>query len=256
MDSKRQCIVAIQEQVLLCTLKEAGIYGAAGNGKGAIDGMSSFGVKNVLRKDIVTHDVFFNKSEEVGDYLQIKCPQSSYTHLPSDEVVKSRIENSESLIIKDCMKQHLMVFTANEPVLCKEYLCSCTSCLEFNFQECSGDDAPRYSELSSLDYYGGDDHEGDVVDKTEQILDFIKVPSFVSLFSGSQNEPLYFVKVTEKGTAAKDLTDPYGHFIGTGEKFLKGYYLNQCRSNQISKKKFISCRHQLCLLRMKFLILM
>ena len=99
-------------------------YEAAGHGKCAIDGMSSFGVKNVLRKDIVTHNVFFNKSEEVVEYLQIKCPQFSYTHLPSDEVVKSRIKNSEPLIIKDCMKQHLMVFTENEPVLCKEYLCS------------------------------------------------------------------------------------------------------------------------------------
>ena len=105
------------------------------------------------------------------------------------------------------------------------YLCLCTSCLEFNFQECSGNDAPRYSQLFSLDYYSYDGDEGDVVDKTEQILDFIEVPSFVSLFSGSQNEPLYFVELTEKGTAEKDLTDPYGHFIGTGEKFLKGYYL-------------------------------
>ena len=69
-------------------------------------------------------------------------------------------------------------------------------------------------------------------------MDFIEVPSFVSLFSGSQNEPLYFVRVTEKGTAEKDLTDPYGHFVGTSEKFLKGYYLKQCRSKQISKKKF------------------
>ena len=87
-------------------------------------------------------------------------------------------------------------------------ICVHTSCLEFNFQEFSGDDAPRYSELSSHDYYGDDDDEGYVVDKTEQILDFIEVPSFVSLFSGSQNKPLYFAKVTEKGTAEKDLTDP------------------------------------------------
>ena len=70
----------------------------------------------------------------------------------------------------------------------------------------------------------------------EQILNFIEVPSFVSLFSGSQNEPLYFA-VTEKDTAEKDLPDQYGHFIGTGEKFPKGYYLKQCRSKQISKKK-------------------
>ena len=49
---------------------------------------------------------------------------------------------------------------------------------------------------------------------------------------------MHFVQVTEKGTTEKDLTDPYCHFIGTSEKFLKGYYLKQCRSKQISKKKF------------------
>ena len=79
-------------------------YGVAGHGKGAIDGMSNFGVKNVLRKDIVTHNVFFNKSKEVIDYLEMKCPHFSYTHLPSDDVVKSRIEHNESMITKDCMK--------------------------------------------------------------------------------------------------------------------------------------------------------
>ena len=76
-------------------------------------------------------------------------------------------------------------------------MCSCSSCLEFNFNECSGDEAPRYSELSCLNYYGDDE---DVVDKTEQILDFIEIPSFVCLFSVSQNALLYFVQVTEKGT--------------------------------------------------------
>ena len=53
------------------------------------------------------------------------------------------------------------------------------------------------------------------------------------LFSGSQKEPLYFVKVAEKGTAQKDLTDPYGHFIGNDERFLKGFYLKLTRSKHI-----------------------
>ena len=171
-------------------------YGAVSHGKGAIDGMSSFGVKNVLRKDIVTHNVFSNKSKEVIDYLEMKWPHFSYTHLPSDDAVKSRIENNESMILKGSIKQHLMVFTKNEPVLCKEYLCSCSLCLKFNFKECSGDEAPRYSELSCLDYYGDD--EEDVVDKTEQILDFIEVPSFVSFFSGSQKSHCTLDKLQKK----------------------------------------------------------
>ena len=89
----------------------------------------------MLRKDIVNRNVFINKSEEVVDYLEIKCPHFSYTYLLSDDVVKSRIEKNESMIIKECMKQHLMVFTKNEPILCKGYLCSCSSCLEFNARE-------------------------------------------------------------------------------------------------------------------------
>ena len=50
-------------------------YRVAGHGKGAIDGMLSFGVKNILRKNIVTYDAFFNTSEDIVDYLTIKCPQ-------------------------------------------------------------------------------------------------------------------------------------------------------------------------------------
>ena len=88
-----------------------------------------------------------------------------------------------------------------------------------------------------IDYFG-DHEEVDAIDKTEQIFDFVDVPLFVSHFSGNQNEPLYFVNVTEKGTVQKDLTDPYGHFIGNSERFLKGFYLKLSRSRHISKNKF------------------
>ena len=86
--------------------------------------------------------------------------------------------------------------------------------------------------------YLGDNEEVDAIDKTEQIFDFWDVPFFVSLFSENQNEPLYFVKITEKGKYQKDLTDPYSHFIGNGERFLKGFYLKLSRSKHLSKKKF------------------
>ena len=64
------------------------------------------------------------------------------------------------------------------------------------------------------------------------------VPLFVLLFSGNQNEPFYFIKVTKKGTAQKDLIDPYGHLIGNSERFLKRFYLKLSKSKGISKKKF------------------
>ena len=109
-------------------------------------------------------------------------------------------------------------------MFCKKYLCSCNACLRFDFKKCSGDDIPVYAELP-CNYYFDDDEEVDAIDKAEQILDFLDVSSFVSRFSGNQNKPLYFVKVTEEGTPQKDLTDTYCHFIGIGERFLKGFFL-------------------------------
>ena len=108
--------------------------------------MASFGVKNDLQKDIVTQDIFFSQSEKVVDYLSIKCPHSNYSHLQREDVVKSRIIQNSFKIILDCMKQHLMVFTSNNPVFCKEYLCSCNSCLQFKFKECVEEKAPLYSD--------------------------------------------------------------------------------------------------------------
>ena len=61
------------------------------------------------------------------------------------------------------------------------------------------------------------------------------VPTYISLFSGSSNEPLYFVKVIEKGTANEDLSDPYGHYIAAGEKYFSGYYMKSVRSRNSNK---------------------
>ena len=133
--------------------------------------MSSFGVKNILRKDIDTYDVFFDASEDIVDYLTIKCPRFNYTYSPNDDVVKSGISQNDAMIIKDCMKQYLMIFAPNEPVFCKEYLCSCNACLRFDFKECSGDDIPIYAELPCNNYFG-DGEEVDAIGKTEQIFHF------------------------------------------------------------------------------------
>ena len=104
-------------------------YSAAGHGKWTIDGMSSFGIKNILQKDIVAHDIFFKQREEVANYLSIKCPHFNYKHLPREAIVKPRIVQSNTKKIPDSKRQHLMVFTPNDPVFFREYLCSCNLCL-------------------------------------------------------------------------------------------------------------------------------
>ena len=59
------------------------------------------------------------------------------------------------------------------------------------------DSATLYSDILRDDDFGVfNDDDDDEVDRTEQMFKFVVVGSFVSLFSGSLNGSLYFVKVT------------------------------------------------------------
>ena len=88
--------------------------------------MSSFGVKNVLRRDIVTQDIFFDKSKEIVDYLNIKNPQFYYAHIDTDMLSEKRhlyTGDCTPIEIKDCMKQRLIVFKPNSTeVVCCSHL--------------------------------------------------------------------------------------------------------------------------------------
>ena len=70
-------------------------YGAAGHGKGTTDAMSSFEVKNVLRRDIVTLDIFFDTSEEIVDCLHIKNPQFYYASIDPGLLARKRNDYNE-----------------------------------------------------------------------------------------------------------------------------------------------------------------
>ena len=187
-------------------------YGAAGHGKVAS--------KMCYGKILLLTTFFSTKVKKL--YLEIKCPHFSYTHLPTDDVVKSRIKNNESIIIKDCMKQYLM-----------DQYCVKSICVGAVHVWNSTSKNAWETSLVIPNY-----HASIIMVTMKKMLSIRRSRFFVSLFNGSQNEPLYLVQVTEKGTAEKDLTDRYGHFIGTGENLLIRYYLKQCRSKQISKKKF------------------
>jgi len=54
-------------QMILIYLSSAPT-GAPGHGKGAIDAISSFGAKNILRHNIITQDIFLNDSNSIVNY--------------------------------------------------------------------------------------------------------------------------------------------------------------------------------------------
>ena len=79
------------------------IYEVAGHGKGLIDAMSSFGVKAILRRGIVSHDCWFESSNNICEFLSSRCDsRMSYTNLDPKSIDEKR-RNKEGLKIKACM---------------------------------------------------------------------------------------------------------------------------------------------------------
>ena len=129
-----------------------------------------------MRKDIATHDIFFYQNEEIVDYLSIKYLPFNYEHLPKEVVVKSRIIQNSTKIILDYMKQHLIVFTPNDPVFCKQRMRSYNLCLQFKFKKYLEENPPLYSDIPCDDEFrdfkdddGDDDNGDDEVGRTETL---------------------------------------------------------------------------------------
>ena len=75
------------------------------------------------------------------------------------------------------------------------------------------------------------------IDQSQQILEFITVPAFVSLCSGTTIKFL-FVQITGKDVAGDDISDPYYHFIAKGEKYFQGLCLKLVRWRNPKIKRF------------------
>ena len=211
-------------------------YGTAGHGKGAIDVMSSFGVKIIFRKDIVTCDVFFNSLHDMVEYLASKNPQCYYQTVPVESLVLVRRKHGSPIEIPGCMKQDLIIFKPKQTIICKEYLCNCASCFQFDFENLNNEAVYNAAGVDD-DGTRCEDENDEEIDQTEHIFEFITVPSFVSLYSGSSIEPLYFFHVTGKAVAEEDMPGPYGHFVQKSEICFQGLYLKLVRSKNAKVKQ-------------------
>ena len=198
-------------------------YGASGHGKGVIDVMSSFGAKNILRHNIITQDVFFNDSDRIVNYLATKKPNYSYTHVPAWEVVTKHNASRTPKKIKDYMKQHMMVFQSSKGVILQEYLCECNPCRKFEFDKCEREvEEDQNLDVETEDCYFAEEDNGS---QNEQIFDFVDIPSFVTLLTGVNAEPLYFLKVIDKEIVDGTLSNKWGHIISPGTRYFTCHYL-------------------------------
>ena len=177
---------------------------------------------------------FFNSSEAITDYLSKRNPQFCYTNILAESVTATRCEECKSLVIRNCMKQNLLVFESEKNSLSKEYLRSCNSFLQFDFQNCPNVEEEISDDLDNLDVFDDEKAEDD---QEQHVFELAEAPSLVTLLTGSQVESLYFVQITEKGIAESRLSDIYGHVILPGEKYFKGHFPKIGRSRSISMKQ-------------------
>ena len=113
------------------------LYGAAGHGKGLIDAMSSFGVKALLRRDIITADAWIANSDERCNHLRMRGDRRMRYDVVNPEQLDRKRMEKVAFVIKDCTRMHLFDYRPNnKTVFCREFLCDCVSCLYFDFDQC------------------------------------------------------------------------------------------------------------------------
>ena len=110
-----------------------------------------------------------------------------------------------------------------------------SSCRQFDIQYCTDIEKEVVDNLEDFEAF--DDEIADV-DREQQVSEFVETPSFVTLFTGSQVEPLYFAQVAEKGAAESILIGDYCHVILPGERYFRGHYLKLFQSRNVSMKLY------------------
>ena len=107
----------------------------------------------------------------------------------------------------------------------------------FNFEKKDSEADLKGPSKENEEYLDDEEFEGN---RDEQIFDFVEIPSFVTLLTAFNAEPLYLLKITEKEKGISDgtLTDTWCHVALPGLRYLKGNYLKPVCSRNISFKKF------------------
>ena len=212
------------------------IYGVAGQGKGLIDAISSFGVKSILRRAVIGLDQWFADSKKMCQYLRFRNDERMVYSNIDPKFVDKRKSEKKKMKIKGCMLGHLFVYEPNSTkILMNEYLCDCESCLNLEFSSCKKP-VPSVGEIDDdfLEECMVDEDD----DRQSRIYEFVSTSSYASLLSCNASDPVYFVLVEKKCQATDKLQNRYGHVILPGELYLEGRCLHKSRSRHPSTKKF------------------
>ena len=163
--------------------------------------MSSFGVKAFLRRDIITADAWFANRDELCNHLRTRGDRSMRYVVNPEQVDRKRMEKVP-FVIKGCTRMHLFDYRPNnKTVFCREFLCDCVRCLDFDFDQClkENDNVQIIQDEEEVDESYFLDYEN--IDEGMKIYEFVEIPSYVALIAYNKIEPIYIIQVTEKEIA-------------------------------------------------------
>ena len=83
------------------------LYGTAGHGKDLIDTMSKFGVKAILRRDLLTLDIWFADSWGICPYLI----DWGDKRMSNSQIVETSRQYKDAKTMQGFMKGHMFVYT-------------------------------------------------------------------------------------------------------------------------------------------------
>ena len=139
------------------------------------------------------------------------------------------------------MSMHLVVFRPNEIVILRrEYFCDRNECLALDIEKCTKNEDTTCNLNDEEFYDNAEECELDEDDGASQsmLYEFIDTPSTVAVLSCHASEPVYLIRVVEKGIAKSKIEDRFGHTILEGQYYLQGFYLRTTRSKTLSKLQF------------------
>ena len=144
-------------------------YGSSGHGRGLVDGMSSWGVKNPLRKEIINNDFYMNSAEDMVDLFKGKQTESSQFDRMYYTEIKQDIYNShtkpDALPINGSQKMHCIAFHPDGTVLTSRDICDCDECFAGNLNNCEYEGFEDDSDMDEAD--DEDDIEIDTDDEAD-----------------------------------------------------------------------------------------
>ena len=222
-------------------------YGVPGHGKGTVDAMSGFGVKDPIRKAIIQHDLFFNSAKELYEYLiETKGSTKMNYHLVHISELEKRRTNNDQLVIKQSRDQHILVFKPDGSIQSKVNLCSCEQCIKGDLIYCKCEKGVLICNGDAeSDEEEEDDNENGVVQTSNDkeveenemygsnILDVITTGSVVALYSDENARELFYLcKILDVKTAEETVQDNYDHYIEKNTNYLICNYFERVKERR------------------------